>query len=439
MPFSKRRRGRRHHYGNQKLVVPMSQQMPPVASMISDGNGGFRDANIFDVPTTPTADLEVNGNCYAESPVSQFVGSYRFDFSRMFAHCLGQSNDANPVANPLASFFKRVKFHTGYMTIERIDTGITQRFVSGVFQVGTAGDPPNANSRYPIASVVSDPKPIPLDIYYLRLNPHEATFNEVASSPPLLRADPRTRKIRLMPGKSVTFKFHAQKFRPADYLVNCLRDWASDGAAETDQYRRAELPSRSRRLGWMPSSVVSRQRSLIPYTPAVPQGGLGADIFPICSKTILFHFDVPQVGAVTLGAGSGNQMLGYWQQGSDTPATNIAKSILIRRREFCAVSLANFVPPIQETGGAYVGAPAVGQIIKTVLYNGGTSSFNTTECYDPPHLRSIVAQTGQGPLWKPGISLSSSVFVPIDVPFDMEQAALPSIDPPPIPAVGQVP
>lgn len=438
MPFSKRRRGRgKKGYSGQTLVVPLCQQMPPPACLIGDGQGGFTDADVMTIPSPNNADFEVNGNTFAESPVSQFLGSYRFDFSRLFAHTLGQSNTTNPVSAPLASYFKRVKFHTGYMTIERVDTGITPRLITNSYVV--PGGFPNAGETYPLAAAYADAKPIPLDIYYLRLSAHEPTFSQVAISPPLMRADPRTRRVRLMPGKSITFKFHPQKFVPAQYLASTLRSW---GVGEQDQFRRAELPSRVKRLGWMPSSIVSRQRPLIPFPSNDSQGGLGADVFPIVSKTILFHFDFPQSGFVNVGNGGTQGMHGLWVGAADTPATNVSRNVLLRRREFCAVSMAGFTPPIQETGGAYVGAPAVGQIIQTGQWNTGAGAYKTMECFDPPHIRSILSQAATGinyGLWRPNGAFSTSNFVPTDVPFDMEQAALPSVDPPNVPIPANVP
>lgn len=436
MPFSKRRRGRGlGRYRNQRITIPLTQQMvPPPANFNGSGAAyGITDSSVVSVPTDPTGDLEVAGNTFAETPVSQTIGTYNFNFSRLLAHTIGGSESGNPLYI-LSSWFRRLRFSTGYMTIERIDNGITARYVSTSFVV--PGGFPNTGEYVPLLTAYADPKPVPLDIYYLRLSSHESTFDQAMLAPAVFRADPRCRRVRLMPGKSVTFKFRALRFRPANYLVSTLRDMASALGQETDQYRRAELPSRPRKMGWVPSNMVVRERPLVPGLTAGGQGGLGADVFDIVSPTIGFHFDVPQIGEAIL-PGTQSAIL---NGAHDGPAQNLCRSILIRRREFCSVSLAGFVPPVQKLGAPYVGVSGVGQILRTTQWNTGNTSYNTVELFDPPKLTSLAPQvTANYALWRPGQVFSPSVFLQTSVPLDLEVARQSDKAPPTIPGVGAVP
>lgn len=436
MPFSKRHRGKRS-YGRQKLCFPLSQSMslpPALPNAVTPLVNGINEGNVVVIPANPTANLEAPGGVLcAETPLSSYIGTYNFNFSRLLAHTIGGNEAGGGTIATLGAFFKRMKFGVGYMTIERVDTGATGRYVST-----TALPDGGPVGGVPLIAAYSLPKPVELFIYYIRLNPHESTFSQSLLSNAVFKADPRCRRVRLMPGRSVTFKFRPLRFSPPSYVQSTIRDWASAFGRETDQYRRAEIPSKGRALGWFPTGVAIRENTLA-LGAGVGQGGLGADVFQIVSPTLALLFETDQVFQLQL-----NGQAGQWFGTDSTNATDSASNlksdkILLRRREFSTACFSEFCPPTQRAE-VFLGYSGVGQILQVSPYNGSTTSYNTIECFDPPRLTSLSSTTVAAyGLWRPGQAFGPTAFVPTAVPLDLESAPIVDKPAPTIPGVGAVP
>lgn len=424
MPKRHRVTGKTYH--DQGITIPVSTQMVPSYSIVNSNLGpanGISDANTAMCPLQSIpSDGCVPANTFAEVPTSASVGRYTFNFSRMWSQLLGAPAGASPFLF-LGSFFRRLRFGTGYMTIERVDTGAATRYCSEAAVAGTV---------IPYTA----PKPLPLDIYYLRMNPHEKSWQECALFPVVLRADPRTRRVRLYPGQKVTFKFSPLKFCPPDYIINSIRTYVAANQ-EVDLFRRVEIPGRSRRLGWVPTQLVTRANPLQPAAPTVNNGGLGPDVVPIVSTSLIFHFDVPQVGLFTVPPVSTPD------QGvvTDATAVNLCAGMLIRRREFTTVHLAGFVPPMQyNNADQYNGSSFVGAVLPTYFWGSGgaTAGGNQLECFDPPRITDLRSSASTiYPLYQPGtVANATSAVI---VPWDTEQAVINNDEVLPVPPATQLP
>lgn len=407
------------------------QEMSPVPDVIVGApSGGIIDNTCFAVPAAPNPDMEVGGSTACEFPVSGYIGVYNFNWSRLLAHQLG-GNEAGggPVIYTVGSWFRQMKLHRGYMTIERIDTGATQRLVTHALI-----PPPPATIPEVVMGTYADPKPVPLFIYYIHMNAREHSMNAFLQNANLFRGDPRCRRIKLMPGQKVTFKFRPVRFLAPQYLAHLLRDRAGPLGAETDQFRRCELPSRTRPLGWLPTSVGLRLNAISGIS-GIGQGGLGPAVFPIVSNSLAFLFDIPRTANM-----QGAANMGLLFGAADQPWTNASRGVLIRRREFTAVSFSDFIFPSLKTTAPITPTPGVGQIVNIQAWNGGTASENTVELFDAPRLGSLVAQSGVDyALWRPGAAFTTSLYTPSQVPFDTEYPTVVDKAPPTIPPVSLLP
>jgi len=434
MPFSRRRR---RGYANQRLVIPLAQKMPvpdDILNLAYSTSSGINAGIVGNIPAEPNANLEVGdaagGPVVAERPNSSQIGTYCFNFSRLAFHSLVNALGPNP-----ATLFKRARFGKGYHTIERIDLGASSF-------VGT--QPPVEASNNPNLTSFAYANSLPLHIWYRRLSPHESTFDQSLQSSAYFRMHPKTRMVRLWPGKSVTFTFSPRVFTAPRYMAQYYRDWSNVALRESDQTRRVELPSRSRRLGWFPAGCIALQNRLNPNPDgrAESLGGLDAGVFSIVSPTIAFCFGLDAVAGYQLqftgSAADGLRVVG---------PQNILNGVLLRRREFTTVALSGFA-----YAGAYSpenqtlrGGNAVGQIIQVSPWNGAGASHNTIECFDPPRINSIVNGTGcDYALWRAGdtfnVPVLTGTFSSHSIPYDLQQAALPDTEPgPDVPVAGEVP
>jgi len=423
MPFS--------HLRRQHLTFELKQEMPSPADIMSGGggssNGGLQTGVAMFIPAEPTTNMEPDDVVVAERPLMNLIGSYTFDWGRLFSHQLGtQDPQGNPIAPTFASFFKRLKFGTGYMTMERIDTGDNIMCVAG--QAGAGSD----SCGYPV-----NYGKLPIYVNYIRLNPHEHSWSQFLLSPALFRTHPKRRRLLLWPGKSVTFKFTPRRFGAPSYIPETLRDWSNLTGTETDQYRRVEIPGRSQRLGWIPTGLIASENylSLVPTVDDETVGGLGgAKNFSILSPTIAFMFEHYAFGYNLIAARGGLTAPVV------IPIANDAIGPMIRRKEYTTVTFADFVQPSPSTDSSLNinGLNAVGMIIQVSPYNGSTVSHNTRELFDPPRLSSIFKNTDAShPLWRFGDSGLN--YVSSNVPFDLETAPVPDVTAPPVPSAGTVP
>lgn len=411
MPRFSRSQGLRFHLKDEMSVPGQSNQAGGPDQMI---------VNEVPIPEEATGS-ETGGqvlNIMAEVPLSNTIGIYRFDFTRLLARTLGAA-DFNMGIYPqtLLGMFRQIRFGKGHMKITRVDTGNV-----GLIQV------PGAE---PALLPFNAGKPVPLKIHYIRLSSHEPSWSEILLDPRRFMASPRKRTVTLMPNRSVTFSFTPVKFRPPNYLAHTIRDYANTLSQEQEQYRRVELPSRSSRLGWIPTSFAG-YIGYVPVGATANVAGLGASNWRVVSTSIAFCFEIPANG--TFLYPSGIPLVPQTTYVGDlTRAT-------IRRNETCTVHLRG----IQDTilaqssygGSSYSG---VGKIYTTHAWNstgGFTFTPNIIELFDPPRFNSIsldpIAASTPGPLWR--YPEAESVFRATEVPMDTQLPLLRSAGSvPPVP------
>lgn len=394
---------------SQGLRFHLLEQMSIPDRTNSSGGSGQMGQNGVNVPeeavTGETGGQTANTMC--EVPVSNNIGVYRFDFTRLLDRTLGSriQTGGSPNLNFLG-LFRQIKFSKGHMKITRVDAG-------GRATLITLAGPPIATFPFNAG------KPLPLKIHYIRLSAHEPSWSEVLLDPRIFMADRRRRTVTLMPNKSVTFSFTPIRFHAPTYLAHTIRDYSNTVSTEQDQFRRVELPSRSTRLGWIDTHYAG-YGNFVPISTSPNTAGLNAGSWRIVSTTIAFCFEVDDPGVYSQAATGTlippllpfNSTFGSFQP------------IMWRRQESCTVHLRGIQDTILAEAD-YGGTPysGVGKIFTVHAWNstgGFTSTPNVLELFDPPRFNSIVTNTGfagQGPLYRPtdGTGGWSSAAVPMDI------------------------
>lgn len=425
MPFFRHKR-RFHHQRDdqQELTYFRKQELPvPDNTTGNGGGGGIVAATVVTVPQGPNGTGVLGADAqliYAEAPISQYIGQYKFDFSRWlyqtFARPLQTSGtiDTNQWQFSLVSYFRKLRFNTATMAFQRVDYGGTQQALTNT---GSPGSVPS--------TVLSSPVPQRVKLWWLRIGTHDPSFDPTLLTPFSFRGHPRARYAYLKPRQTLKFRFHPVAFLPPRYLATMARTLAvqDGGIPEHVQYRRQELRSHAVRLGWIDTSLVTPTALFARNEPTnkVGYGGVNPQQCRVLSPTIFFMFEEDQIGTATFVSGNLNgQVL--------TPISGV----LIRRSESCSVCFRGLIPFTSSTfisGGQVFQGPGIGSIETTTPYNSptpGSSPPATTslEVFDPPHLASIVPDSGQAPLWRtaaPGQDLNnfSSVAVPLDQEIQM--------------------
>lgn len=423
MPFSRRRRSRRHgrrrHHGSLSFTIASEMGVPhrAMASPPTPYPGTLlgEDATAF-FPISGVADD--NGayttNVMAEVVQSGLIGTYHFDFTRLLAQSFGVVHDGTPFIT-LPGFFRRLRFGRGYMTIRRCDQGSQTMVMTS----NNDADPP-----VPSIDTAFNPgnSPLPLKIHYIRYNAHEPSWSQFLINQRTFMADRRRRTVTLYPNKSVTFSFQAKRFRAPDYLAHTLRDGATGLAGEIDQYRRCEIPGRSTKLGWIPTQLAGYTNYVSDTSNRNP--GLGSGLWRIVSPSIAFMVEVIQYSAFMAGVSVATPEI-------TVPAIPTATVFapmftpFIRRSERCRVQVADLV---QSSFGLNTGTgipiSRVGKVYTVLQWNQNSSvSPNTAECFDPPRISSLTSVEGVPPLYRD--TESTGNFTAHTAPLDMQSYIIP--------------
>lgn len=426
MPFSRRRRRRSRR---QTLRLTLSAEFAkPLSGSPDGGPGDMSDTDaVAPIPELPGAGETgaIGTNRFVESPDSARIGIYQFDFTRLLAQCFGSIAATSPPLF-LPGYFRQIRFGRGYMTIKRVDTGANTYILSSAAH--------DSVSRTVIGTFQNGTKPLALDLHYIRLTPHESTWSQFLLNQRIFMVHPRRRTVRLMPNRSVTFSFTARRFRTPDYVSHTIRDYANIGA-EAEQFRRCEIPGRSRSLGWIPTELAGycNVPEIFPV-PTNPNPGLGSGLWRIVSPTIAFMFTTHEESYGVFNTSSGSPPA-FPNDVAVAPLTEP----WITRSERCTVHLRDLA---RATLGANLGdgspVAGVGKIFRVTAWNAAvTGSPNVVECFDPPRITSLQNTPGFGPLYRDGRTITD--WLPSEVPLDTEVSWVPPQAALPVPAVGAKP
>jgi len=230
----------------------------------------------------------------AETPLSKVLGSYTFDFSRFANMAFGVGTSTPWIQN-----FKELRFGRGRMTLRRIDNGNTTHIMASA----TAGAEPALVSVIPYNYGVS---PVSIKLHYLRLPADEnASLYQNDNEDGYVRfMSNKARKTRVLrQGRTISFSFlptsHTKR-----YLSSFSRYPIADApfTSENDYMREVALPSRGKRLGWIPAAIpclIQNGGNLTNPDVADGTGGLGPSRFRIYGSTLIFMFEIDQVGPIT--------------------------------------------------------------------------------------------------------------------------------------------
>lgn len=412
MPFFRRHGKKRRFHDSrrdcQELTYFRRQEMPiPPNYNPASGSGGITrpDSGILDTPSIPSGTGVVGDDStmtYVESPISQAIGRYQFDFSRWLAQTFGrplQSTTVNPLLYQysLVSYFKYLRFGTATMRIERVDFQSNSRFlVSG--------------ATTPLTSTSTVPQRVKL--WWLRPGTHDPSFDPALLTPEYFRGHPRARFAHLKVRGSIKFRFHPVCFVPPRYTESTTRVLStSTGIPEEVQYRRLELLSRPKRLGFIPCALVQQTLQFVRNTPTptVRFAGSNNSIHRILSPSIYFMWEEVQLG-------------NYNPLNTVTSAP--LSEVFIRRSESCSVTFRSLIPfqasLYVDVEGNLRQSAGIGAIETTYNYNGGgpgTAPIPTIEVFDPPRFSSVTVDPGEDPLYRsgaPGVAPYADSTVPLD-------------------------
>lgn len=388
-------------------------------SQVNTGSSNAMAVNSSAVPTEATSSDTgaYVSNVMCEIPQSGSIGVYRFDFTRLLARTLG-SNWTPTAGNPyktILGLFKSIKFGRGYMRINRVDAG-------GRAAVMTIGTSPPITLPYSEGDA-----PLDLKIHYIRMNSHEASWFQVLQDGRKFMADHRRRTVTLKPNRSVTFSFTPLSFRPARYLAHTIRDYSNTIAEEQDAYRRVELPSRGKRLGWIPTTYAGFT-NYTPTSASESNPGLGASEWRIVSNTLAIMFEIDANGVYQIPSSVSGTLVTPALWPYTTTVGNITGPV-IRRSEHCSVRLRGIVDTVHAEDGVTPYAN-VGKIYTTHAWNstgGFTTTPNVAECFDPPRFHTVLTElagTASGPLWR--AASAPDAWQSFELPLDTELALIAS-------------
>lgn len=435
MPFSRRRRRHRRGFARltkQGLSFRLKTQFTVPEGPVFDTTTGQLSQMLGEIPTAASSTEKgmIEVDVQAEKIVSNSIGTYCFDFTRMLAMTLG--NNVNPAAGPystVAGLFKEIRFGRGYMKITRVDQGGNAMILSS----GASGTLPNRIVGFTNVGT----NPIPVRLHYVRMNAHEPPWSKFLMDSRSFMMDPRLRTVTLMPNRSVTFSFTARRFRQPDYLPHTLRDLSHLLANEHDQYRRCEIPGRSSRLGWIPMPLAAYTNFVDYGTTLTP--GLGTGLWRIVSPTLAIMFDCHQLGASVIPAAITVEPPTI---PVDTSVSNFEVPRIVRQ-ETCNVRVRGIVNTVLAQSSPALPYAGVGKVYTTYPWNQNASlgvTPNVASLFDPPRISSItIGELGGvlGPLYRDSMTVGG--FVSTLVPLDTEMALMESAstsDILPIPTAG---
>lgn len=348
----------------------------------------------------------------AEAVVSKYIGVYKFDFSRWLYATFGRpfesvTADPNLWQHSLVSYFRSLRFGTATMGIERVDYGANQALL--------------VPSTVSGSTAVSSPVPARVRLWWLRPGTHDPSFDPVLLTPETFRGHPRARFAWLRPRGKIKFRFHPVCFMPPRYTAALTRTSATTGGGlERDRWRRAELPSKTLRLGYLPTSFVHQcfESSRSTPTPTVRFSGVSVSMNRILSPSIYFMWEEDQIGTRILNAPYPD------------PTTILPlNGVLVRRWESCSVTFRGLIPFYQQSwwnGSSYQPTCGMGAVETTRPYN--TTVDNTVrptiEACDVPRSRDILVDPGEDPLYRFG-NTDLGVYDLQEIPVDTLEGIAP--------------
>jgi len=360
--FSRRKRSRRDPQTCQTYVQRVN--MAPFLS------SGILPAEIGFMPMVPSTDGTSHFKC--ERVVAGVVGAYNMDFTRLVT-----------MSAPVAQF-THIRIHKGGMSIKRIDNGAT----TGIYQTRSAATP----SVITAAGVAQfGVVPSLLRIHYIRLPTSQSTTSDWTI--PVFMQDPRRKCRTLRVGRKLSFSFH-----PVAHLekhMTTMTRTSSAGYPEGDHLIDITMPSRDRKLGWVPTGFFTPVTPSATYSPAPIAGGLPRDVARIVGSTVLFVFDWN-------GAGQFNQEIFNF---SDPPVADAATQYtptgfpLVTRSEWCKFSVKGLrLSQVSFPGPCYV----------NTAYNNTTSTSTVNELFKAPTYKVLPDISGQ---WTPYSGMSGPFLV----------------------------
>lgn len=423
MPFS-RKRGRRRHTAH--VTIPLHIRMSTLLDIFQYTNGGLipaqsslagaPPANVANVPNNPNPTQTLGSSAImAEAIVSGQVGWYVFDWSKYSdISFVGNGALLPPAANALsifnmASFYRQVKLHTGWMSIERFGPRVQSTLM---FNALAAGVPVDPNISFPVTLGA-----IPVKMHYIRLRNDEhsfMSFMNATDATTLLPANdkfvdhPRRRTIVMKPGRRYFFRFRPEVELPADSFGSVMyRNYSgSSGGPATEQmtFGRIVMTPRSRRVGWLPTRYVFpgtlNAYSNTGLAPVAPAGaGLLSTLNRIVSRKIAFLFEVDTYGLFRTSIGPGATQETFAQR-------TLLNAVYIRRAEGTKFSFRDlWVPPTNDSAN-------IGQIVRATAWNSNFgvtlgADTATAEKFIPPYLD--LKETNQG-LWFQGSPQSTAAY-----------------------------
>lgn len=447
MPFSRRRHGRKRGFHDSKADCQEITYFRRQDMNVPTNNVGINPAQRGYMPQIPngtgivaTTAGVMSGPYVAEATTSNYIGIYKFDFTRWLYSTFGRpfepvTSDPRTWQHSFVSYFKYLRFGTATMRIERIDYGANTQMVTM----------PMESPINPQSNPVSSPTPQRSRLWWLRVDPHDPSFDPTLLSPQMMRCHPRVRFAIIKARSSIKFKFHPIVFTPARYTVNMSRQYnnTTTPTQEGDQMRRVEMPSRYHRLGFIPTSLVlAAYEKFSQNFPAtqIAFTGVNPSMHRILSPSILFMWEEELLGNYTASAGP------------EGPAAIYAISqILIRRSESCSVTFRGLIPFQNATwynGSSQQEACDIGAVEYTVPFNQplvtGGITLKTVEICDPPRSSSILNTPGQDPLYRYNdpVANYTSTLVPLDIsegvaPYNTP--GFPNEGPQGVPPVGGIP
>jgi len=439
MPRFSRRRHRRSRGGALFIGGKTIMKVPDDISF-SDGGiitqaqigaGSPPAANVVVIPmSAPSQYGTVQDNCVAELAMCGLIGRYNFDFTRWLTQSVGAQIGVSPTVQSLAAFFEHIRLGSAYMTF---------RFIGPSEQVGMTWwntDLAGTSAPLPVNLGKANVK-----MHYIMLNPHEATYFQIATDRKIFMADPRRRSRVCRPGRSIRFKFQPLKFLPPPFLSGYTRDMAATIGGEQVKQQRFSFEPRYKRLGWVPTPYViqTAPSTDLPTPPGSNVGqpwgvGLGAQWFRLMSRTLLVMFESDMLGRIYAAnippapPGAGSPYSAYFP-------SNMS-SILVRREEYCSARfrgsrLSNSI----STAG-------VGEIAMVKAYNttyGIGFTPNMQELFSPPYVETLVNTPGNPPLFRLGDTVGAVVQQAITLPVHVERIPVPWTQVPPLPAGSALP
>lgn len=267
--------------------------------------GGIGPSDIVILPQAPGGTNTIFA--VAEQPTSLTLMYYAFDFTRQATLAFN-----NP-SSPELSYFKHMRFGKGRMSMTRIDTG-------GNVMVGV-NTGANGATAAPIPFTFGS-KPTLVRVHYLRLPNSESTSADWSVA--VFLADRRRRSRVLRQGRSLSWSFSATA-NTYRHMQTVERTAGAPGL-ETDTIRDVTIPTRQRRLGWIPTGVAAAMSKNTNFQ-AAGSSGLNPSINRILGSTILFMFETDVAAPYSIAI--------------PTPATTLniqnASFPLISRSESCRI------------------------------------------------------------------------------------------------------